>query len=88
MLGVRLLCVFMNNDAAMKDAVRVIIQNTVVELTAGAVRTSVLDQHVIIEMLPAIADEEAIDQALSAFAGQDWVHVVSHQTSTKKHRMR
>src|SRR5947208_1938515 len=51
---------------------------------AGA---GVLHQHVVIEVLLAIADEEAINQALSAFSSQYGMDVVAHQSSAKKYRV-
>ncbi len=88
LLGVGLLRVFVDDDASVKNAVGMIVENAVVELTAAAVRAGVLDQHVVIEMLAAVADEQAIDQALSAFTGQHRMHVVAHQSSAEKHRVR
>ncbi len=58
LLGVGLLRVLVDDDAAVKDAVRVLIENPVIELPAGAVRTRVFDEHVVVEMLAAAADEQ------------------------------
>src|SRR3989441_1737516 len=66
---------------------RAVIQDAVIELSAVAVRAGVLHEHVVIEMLLAIADEEAVNQALSTFSSQYGVHVVAHQPSAKKHRV-
>ena len=74
----------MNDDAAVKDAVRPIIQDAVVELAAGAMRAGMLNQHVVVEVLVAIADEQAIDQAFGTFAGQNGMHVVANQASTEQ----
>src|SRR5207302_878738 len=66
---------------------RAVIQDAVIELAAVAVRAGVLHQHVVIEVLLAIADEEAVNQALSTLSSQYGVHVVAHQPSAKKHRV-
>ena len=86
LLGVGLLRVLVHDDAAVKDAVRAVIENAVVKLAAGAVRAGVLDQHVVVEVLPAVADEQAVDQALAALAGQNRMHVVAHQRSAQSAR--
>ena len=39
-------------------------------------------------MLAARADEEAVDEALRAFAGQDRMHVVAHQASAQQNGVR
>src|ERR1051325_10320215 len=48
LLGVRLLGVFMNDNPAMENAVSLPVQNPVVKLAAVAVRTRVLDEHVVV----------------------------------------
>ena len=88
LLGVGLLRVLVDDDAAVKDAVRAAVENAVVELAAAAVRAGVLDQHVVVEMLAAVADEQAVDQALAAFAGQHRMHVVAHQRAAEQHGVR
>ena len=57
LLGVGLLRVLVHDDAAVKDAMCAAVENAVVELAAAAVRLGVLDEHVIVEMLAAVADE-------------------------------
>src|SRR6185312_11855279 len=66
LLGVRLLRVFVNDDPSMENAVSLPVQNPVVKLAAVAVRTRVLDEHVVVHVLAAIGHEEAVDQALGA----------------------
>ena len=68
LLGVGFLRVLVHDDAAVKHAVRVAVEDAVVELAAAAMRAGVFDEHVVVEVLAAIADEQAIDQALAAFA--------------------
>src|ERR1019366_5401430 len=63
LLGIGLLRIFVHNDASVKNTMRLAVQDSVVELTAAAMRTGVLDVHVVVQMLPAVADEQAIDQA-------------------------
>ena len=58
----------MNNDAAVKHAMRVVVEDPVIELPAAAVRAGMLYQHVIIEVLLAITDKQPVNQALSTFA--------------------
>ena len=88
LLGVGLLRVLVHDDAAVKDAVRLAIENPVVELPAAAVRAGMLHQHVVVQVLAAIADEETVDQALSPFACQHRVHVVAHQRPAQQQRVR
>ena len=88
LLGVGLLRIFVDDNAAVENAVRVIIQNAVVKLAAAAVRAGVLDEHVIVEMLAAIADEQAVDQALAALAREHRMDVVAHQPAAEQQRMR
>src|SRR5438874_10253319 len=87
LLGVGFLGIFVNNNAPVKHAMRAVIQDAVIELAAVAVWAGVLHQHVVIEVLLAIADEEAINQALSAFSSQYGMDVVAHQSSAKKYRV-
>src|SRR5579863_2480790 len=87
LLGVGLLRVLVYHDAAVENAVGMAVQDSVVELAAAAVRAGMLHVHVIVEMLMAIADKQAIDQALSTFAGQHRVHVVADQSAAEQKRM-
>ena len=68
LLRVRLLRVLVNDNAAMKDAVRPVGQNAVVKLPAAAIRSGMLYKHVVIEVLLEAAHEEAVDQTLSPWA--------------------
>jgi len=80
LLRVGLLRVFMDDDASVENAVRMAVEDSVIKLPAAAVRAGMLDQHVVIQMLVPVADEQAIDKALSAFACQHGMHIVAHQT--------
>src|ERR1700676_2533446 len=64
------------------------VENAVVELAAGTVGAGVFHQHVVVEMLATAADEEAIDDALSAFSGEYGMNVVAHQRAAQQQRMR
>jgi hypothetical protein len=85
LLGVGLLRVFVHYNAPVKDAMRMSIQNAVIELAAAAMRTGVLDMHVVVEMLPSISNKEAVDQALAAFSAKDGMHIVANQSTPQEH---
>src|SRR5690348_14522645 len=87
LLGVSFLRVFVDHNSPVKNAVRFVVQNAVIELPAGAMRARVLDVHVVIEMLLAAANKESIDQALATFSCQDRMHIVAHQPSAQQKRM-
>ena len=87
LLGVGFLRVFVHDDAAVENPVRMAIQDSVVELAAAAVWAGVLYVHVIVEMLVIVAHEDAVDQTLSTFAGQHWVDIVADQSAAKQQRM-
>ncbi len=53
-----LLRVFVHDDPAMKDAVRMIIEDSVIELAAAAVRACMFDQHVVVDVLMVAAEEQ------------------------------
>src|SRR5215470_12787765 len=88
LLGVGLLRVFVNNDASVKNAMRVAVQNPVVKLATAAVRAGMLDVHVVVEMLPPITDKEPVDQTLAAFSRQHRMHVVANQSASEQQRVR
>src|SRR6185437_15940188 len=82
LLGVRLLRVLVDDNAAVEDAVGVLVQNAIVELPAAAMRAGVFDEHVIIKVLPAGADEESIDQAFAALARKDGMDIIADDCAT------
>ncbi len=47
-----------------------------------------LHLHVVVHVLSAVPDEQAVDQAFAALAGQHRVHIVAHQSSAQQHRVR
>ena len=57
LLGIGLLSVFVNDDAAVKNSVRFAIKNAIIKLAAAAMRAGMLDVHVVVEMLTPVADE-------------------------------
>src|SRR5215471_2999923 len=61
LLGVGLLRIFVNDDAAVKHAMRVAVEDAVIKLAAATVWAGMLYQHVIVQVLLAIPDKEAID---------------------------
>ena len=85
LLGVGFLRILVHDDAAVEDAVCVAIEDPVVELPAAAARTGMFYQHVVVQVLVAIADEEAINQALAPFACQHRVYVVANQRAAQQH---
>ena len=88
LLGIGFLRVFVYHDASMEDTMRVAIQNSVVELAAATVRAGMLDVHVIVEMLAAVAEEQPVDKALSTFSGEHGVNVVANQAAAQEERVR
>ena len=84
LLGIGFLRIFVNDDSAVKNTVRVVIEDAVIELAAIAVRAGMLDQHVIVYMLMAAAEEETVDQAFAAFSGEHRMHVVAHQRTAQR----
>ena len=88
LLGIGLLRVLVDDNAAVKYPMRTSVENAVVKLPAVAVRTMVLHKHVIVQMLPAVSNKQTIDQALAAFACKHRMHVVAHQAATQEQRMR
>src|ERR1700751_3917278 len=78
----------MDDDATVKHSVCAVFENAVIKLPACAVRTAVLHQHVIVEMLPAAAYEQSIYEALAAFARKDRMHIVAHKPAAQQQRVR
>ena len=78
----------MDDDAAVKHAMGVAIQNSVIKLPAAAVRAGMFDVHVIVEMLPSLAHEQTVNQAFAALARQHRVNIVTHQSTTQQKRVR
>ena len=51
-------------------------------------RAGMFHQHVVVQVLAAIADEQTIDQALSSVSRQYGMHIISYQTAAQQRRMR
>src|SRR6266436_3788835 len=83
LLGVGFLRIFVHDDPTVKNAVCVAIEDPVVELPAAAARAGMFYQHVVVQVLVAVADEEAVNQTLSPFACQHGVYVVAHQRTAQ-----
>jgi hypothetical protein len=66
----------------MKHPMRSSVENAV------AVWALVLYKHVIVQMLPAAADKQPIDQALAACARKHRMHVLAHQPAAQEQRVR
>ena len=62
LLGVGLLGVFVSDDASAEHGPGPAVQNTLVELPTVAVRLGVLHQHVVVDVLAAAEDVQAVQQ--------------------------
>src|SRR5690242_15406993 len=71
----------------MEHAVRPVVEYPIVELTAAAMRTRMLDQHVVVEMLGAFSDKKSIDHAFGALSRQNRMNVIANQATPKQDRM-
>ena len=60
LLGIGLLRVFADDDLAVEDGVGFAVQNAFIEFVAGAVRLGVVDDRVIVDVLRAVDDVEAV----------------------------
>src|SRR6185437_4930183 len=72
----------------MENAVRLLVQDAIVELAAAALGASMLHEHVIIEMLAAATNKQTVDKALRAWAVEYGVNVVPYQSAAQKYGMR
>ena len=71
LLGVGLLGVLADEDLAVEDAVGLAVEDALVQLVAGAVRLGVVDDRVVVDVLRAVGQVEAVERALAAFAVED-----------------
>ncbi len=88
LLRVGLLGVFMHHDAAVEYPVGLAVEDAVVELAAAAMSLGMLDEHVIVEVLPPGADKQAVDEALAAFAVENRMNVVAYERSANENGVR
>src|SRR5581483_11875555 len=87
LLGVGLLRVLADDNAAIEDRAGAAVQNAFVELVAAGVRLGVVDGGVIVDVLGAVDDIEAVDVGVCAF-GENRIHVVANQRTTQGNRVR
>src|SRR3954447_2934292 len=66
LLGVGLLRILANNDAAVEDRGCLAVQNALVQLVAVGVRLGVVDRGVIVDVLRAVNDVEAVERRFRA----------------------
>src|SRR5262249_18120411 len=88
LLGVGLLRVRVNDDAPVEDAVGALVEDAVIKLAAAAVRAGMLDEHVVVHVLGAAPDEEAVDEALAAFPREHRMNVIANQAAAQKYGVR
>ena len=85
---VGLLRVRPHDDLAVEDAARRAVHDALVELAARAVRRGVIDHGVVVEVLRAGPDEEAVQRALGALGVEPDVQVVAGQGAAERDRVR
>ena len=85
LVGVGLLRVLVDVDVSGEDAGRAVVQDALVELVALAVRLSVLHPGVVVHVLRALREEEAVERAQAVFRQQRDRQVVAHQTAAEGH---
>ena len=71
----------------LKTARRLAVQDALVQLVAGAVRLGVVDGRVIIDVLRAVHDVEAVERRLRAF-GEHRAGIVADQRAAQRDRVR
>src|ERR1035437_1985426 len=87
LLGIGLLGVLADDDFAVEDGVRLAVEDALVELVAGAVRHGVADHRMIIDVLRAVDDVEAVQRGVGTF-GEGGVDVVADQRAAEGNGMR
>ena len=88
LLGVGLLRVLAHDDFAVEDPRRSAVEHPFVELAAAAVGLGVIEGGVIVDVLPAADDVEAVEGALGAFAAEHCRDVFTNERSAKLDRSR
>ena len=83
LLGVRLLSVLVHVDLAVENPLRSAGEDAFVELAAAAVRLLVVDPGVVVGVLAAVQQVEAIEGAIAAFSGEHGVGVVPDERATQ-----
>src|SRR5450759_252689 len=87
LLGIGLLGVLADDDFAVEDGVCLAVEDALVELVAGAVRHGVVDHRMIIDVLRAVDDVEAVQRGVGTF-GEGGVDVVADQRAAEGNGMR
>ncbi len=87
LLGIGLLRVFADDDAAVENGSSPAVENAFVHLVARAVRLGVVEHGVIVDMLRAVHDVEAVERGFRAF-GKHRVGVVAHQGAAQRDGVR
>ena len=88
LLGVRLLGGFGHVDASREHAVRLILQDAAVELSAVAMRLLMLDAHVVVHVLLTPPNVKPIDQTDRALTVHHRMYVVAHELAAQQNRVR
>ena len=79
LLCIRLLGRPMNIDAAVKNALGLVIEDAIKVLVTRAVRFRVFDDHVVVGELILAGKVEAVQYALQSFAGEFRTDVVARK---------
>ena len=88
LLGVGLLGVLAHDDLAVEDSRRSAVEHAFVKLAAAAVGLGVVERRVIVDVLPAADDVEAVEGALGAFAAEHCLDLLTNERSAKLDRSR
>src|SRR5437588_620982 len=70
LFGVGLLGVLMNKDLAVENAVRMTVEDALVEFMTAAVGPGVVEDGMVIHVLAAAGDVQAVDGGFAAFVIQ------------------
>jgi hypothetical protein len=88
LLGVGLLRVRRDVDAAAEHAGGAIVEDALVELPAVAVRLEVVDPEVVVHMLVAAREREPVVRAVTAFGVESGVEVVADERAAHREVVR
>jgi hypothetical protein len=88
LLGVGLLGPLADDDATVEHAARAAIEDRLVQLAAVAVRLRVVEQGVVVDVLRAADQDQAVEPAGRARAVEAGHDVVAHQAPPQVHRLR
>ena len=88
LLGVGLLRLRVDVDAAVEDAARALVEHALEQLVARGVGLGVVDPHVKVGELAATHQIEAVERHLRAFAGERRLDVVAGDGGAERERLR